>query len=300
MSAEAQAWSEAPCEVDRGHVGDAASGVPRRAVRSAPRRPQGPQPERGQSWNVLTEELVSFPRPGRHATLEELTGVRPRGERALDPRQDAARARRYGEAWLERELVAVRYMADAGYPALRRRAAAGSPSAGARALRSAAEAGRCLTDGSTALALPLPLPVELLPEPGHVLRPQRRVQHSRALSPARREDDARVAARARGRAVAVKPRGLRRLLPGVATLAALAGIWAGAGMLSSSQARPLAVLPGSVKVPGGYSYVVRPGDTLWSIATRLDPGGDPRALVTELSAQVPGGTLQPGSRLRLP
>ncbi|MGA8682282.1 MAG: LysM domain-containing protein, partial [Acidimicrobiales bacterium] len=115
-----------------------------------------------------------------------------------------------------------------------------------------------------------------------------------------REDDARVAARARGRAVAVKPRGLRRLLPGVATLAALAGIWAGAGMLSSSQARPLAVLPGSVKVPGGYSYVVRPGDTLWSIATRLDPGGDPRALVTELSAQVPGGTLQPGSRLRLP
>jgi hypothetical protein len=93
---------------------------------------------------------------------------------------------------------------------------------------------------------------------------------------------------------------LRRLLPGVATLAAVAGLWLGAGMLAAGQHPPLAVLPGSVKTPAGYVYVVRPGDTLWSIATRLQPGGDPRALVAELESQVPGGTLVPGSRLLLP
>jgi Tfp pilus assembly protein FimV len=71
-------------------------------------------------------------------------------------------------------------------------------------------------------------------------------------------------------------------------------------MLSSVHAHPVAVLPGSVKVDGGYLYVVRPGDTLWSIAARLEPGGDPRVLVAQLAAQVHGGTLLPGSRLRLP
>jgi hypothetical protein len=93
---------------------------------------------------------------------------------------------------------------------------------------------------------------------------------------------------------------LRRLLPGVATLAALAGIWAGAGVLSSTQSHPLAVLPGSVKSPGGYMYVVKPGDTLWTIATRLDPSGDPRPLVAQLARQVHGGELLPGSRLAVP
>ena len=87
---------------------------------------------------------------------------------------------------------------------------------------------------------------------------------------------------------AIHLRGLRRLLPGVATLAALAGMWAGARVLSAAHARPLAVLPGSVKAPGGYVYVVRPGDTLWSIATRLDPSGDPRPLVAQLEAEVHG------------
>jgi hypothetical protein len=47
-------------------------------------------------------------------------------------------------------------------------------------------------------------------------------------------------------------------------------------------------------------YVVKPGDTLWSIATRLDPSGDPRPLVAQLTHQVRGGELLPGSRLDLP
>jgi hypothetical protein len=46
-------------------------------------------------------------------------------------------------------------------------------------------------------------------------------------------------------------------------------------------------------------YVVRAGDTLWSIARAVRPGADPRPIVDALSARVPGGVLQPGERLDL-
>jgi len=55
-----------------------------------------------------------------------------------------------------------------------------------------------------------------------------------------------------------------------------------------------------VKVPGGYRYVARPGDTLWSIASKLEPGGDPRPLVAELEQQLHGAELIPGDPLKLP
>jgi hypothetical protein len=47
----------------------------------------------------------------------------------------------------------------------------------------------------------------------------------------------------------------------------------------------------------GGTYVVQSGDTLWSIAQRLRPGSDPRAVVDALSSRVPGGALEPGQRL---
>ena len=50
--------------------------------------------------------------------------------------------------------------------------------------------------------------------------------------------------------------------------------------------RPLAVHPAAAATAGGVRYVVQPGDTLWSIATRFDHGGDPRALVAQLAAQT--------------
>jgi nucleoid-associated protein YgaU len=69
----------------------------------------------------------------------------------------------------------------------------------------------------------------------------------------------------------------------------------------------LLVVPGIARAVGGGGdeptviYVVRPGDTLWGIARRADPDGDPRPLVDRLSGanDVRGG-LRPGDRLRLP
>ena len=46
-------------------------------------------------------------------------------------------------------------------------------------------------------------------------------------------------------------------------------------------------------------YVVRRGDTLWSIARHLSPSGDPRSIVDSLSADngISGGELVPGQVL---
>lgn len=46
-------------------------------------------------------------------------------------------------------------------------------------------------------------------------------------------------------------------------------------------------------------WVVKPGDTLWSIARAVQPTGDERPLVDKLSAEV-GGNLYPGQVIPLP
>ena len=92
----------------------------------------------------------------------------------------------------------------------------------------------------------------------------------------------------------------RRLLLGVAVvgiLVALALPWGGAG--GHTLATPGPVLAGAT-VTHHASYVVQPGDTLWSIAQRLDPGADPRPIVAELQAQVGSETVQVGQHLQLP
>ena len=63
---------------------------------------------------------------------------------------------------------------------------------------------------------------------------------------------------------------------------------------------PLAA-PGAPAGRGGASavYVVQPGDTYWSIARRLQPSGDVRALVDRLSTEHAGAPLQPGEQLTL-
>jgi hypothetical protein len=296
VNAEAHAWSAAPFEGDAGRTetygharpGSRAASKPPRSLRTSSRRTRGTESEsEGASWNVLAKELVPFPRS--QLLLGENAPARGRPGTQRDDQQDADRARRYGEAWLEQELLAIRYRADAGYPSLDRqhlgaarpatvaqpdRAGAGAPRTGM--LRTAAA-------GSAAIGTA-------------TIRPAR---HLDTCNPDRRARDVRGATQTRT-SVASELRGLRRLLPGVATLAVLAGVWAGAGMLATLHRPPLVVLSGSVKTPAGYVYVVRPGDTLWSIAARLQPGGDPRVLVAQLETQVRGTTLVPGSRLVLP
>lgn len=57
---------------------------------------------------------------------------------------------------------------------------------------------------------------------------------------------------------------------------------------------------GSPRPISQTTYVVRSGDTLWSIADRLDPGTDPRPLVDRLAADLGGPGVQVGQRIRLP
>ena len=49
-----------------------------------------------------------------------------------------------------------------------------------------------------------------------------------------------------------------------------------------------------------FVYTVQPGDTLWSIAQRLDPSADPRPLVARLTTQTGSDTVIPGERITLP
>jgi hypothetical protein len=48
------------------------------------------------------------------------------------------------------------------------------------------------------------------------------------------------------------------------------------------------------------SYIVRAGDTLWSIAQRTDPTGDPRPMVSQLAAEIGSYNLVPGERVVIP
>jgi nucleoid-associated protein YgaU len=49
-------------------------------------------------------------------------------------------------------------------------------------------------------------------------------------------------------------------------------------------------------------YVVRPGDSVWSIAERTAEGGDPRALVDAIAARngIDAGAVVPGQALVIP
>ena len=122
-------------------------------------------------------------------------------------------------------------------------------------------------------------PLRLLPSPGDRSRAADpvvpRARPSRSISPARR-------ARVRRNAVLVTLAGLLTAL--ALPLSALGG---------TSGGRPDPVVAGS-------TYVVRPGDTLWSIAERLDPAGDPGPLVQRMAAQTGSSTVVVGEHIVLP
>lgn len=58
---------------------------------------------------------------------------------------------------------------------------------------------------------------------------------------------------------------------------------------------------GPDRPPSRVTYVVEPGDTLWSIARRVAPGRDPRPVVDGLiEANDLRGGLQAGQELSIP
>ena len=86
----------------------------------------------------------------------------------------------------------------------------------------------------------------------------------------------------------------RRRLGLVLIGALVVAIWAGPGAsaLGTKRAVPTA----------GERYVVRAGDTLWSIAEHRSPGEDPRSLVDAIAEAngVDAGSLVPGQTLVVP
>jgi LysM repeat protein len=56
-------------------------------------------------------------------------------------------------------------------------------------------------------------------------------------------------------------------------------------------------LVASHRPPSTVSYVVQPGDSLWSVAEHVDPADDPRQVVDELSVARQGAPLLPGETI---
>ena len=81
-----------------------------------------------------------------------------------------------------------------------------------------------------------------------------------------------------------------------------------AGLLVIGLALPLGGTGGRSHAAGSalaetgrtVEYIVQPGDTLWSIAERVKPTGDPRPLVAQLASQTGSYNVQPGERIAVP
>jgi hypothetical protein len=68
----------------------------------------------------------------------------------------------------------------------------------------------------------------------------------------------------------------------------------GGGPLTTTDA------PSGAQSAAAQAWVVKPGDTIWSIATSLDRHGDVRPLVDRLSKEVGGAPLYPGETIAIP
>ncbi|MFN8038942.1 MAG: LysM domain-containing protein [Acidimicrobiales bacterium] len=133
-----------------------------------------------------------------------------------------------------------------------------------------------------------------------------------------------AAARRRGRSLAASARSLVPALPGAAALAVVALLLTtvAALVLATAGAEPVPAGRSSVEAPvdapaadlagapavgaadevvpvAAHAHLVQPGDTLWGIARSLQPDGDVRPLVDELSRRVGPHGLQPGQRVSL-
>ena len=114
-----------------------------------------------------------------------------------------------------------------------------------------------------------------------------------AVTPTVRQVPPRPVAR-RGRRASTATYWRRRVVAVAVGVAALVMVGKAGAALGDS---PLAV---PERRPATTPYVVQPGDSLWSIAARLDPGRDPRPLVDTLAASRDGAPLVPGEVITRP
>ena len=92
---------------------------------------------------------------------------------------------------------------------------------------------------------------------------------------------------------------------GFVVVAAQAGAALGGSPLAAPERRPTAVAIDATDAaptssPTVRPVVVRPGDTLWSIAERLAPGDDPRPVVAEVEAARGDAPLLAGETILWP
>jgi len=89
----------------------------------------------------------------------------------------------------------------------------------------------------------------------------------------------------------------RRLAVLAVAFAVAVGVLGGVASIGNQAA---ASRGAELNASNSITITVMPGDTLWGIAERLDPGSDPRPLVHELTALAGKGVLQPGQVIVIP
>jgi LysM repeat protein len=96
----------------------------------------------------------------------------------------------------------------------------------------------------------------------------------------------------------------RRLAVLLGFVVAVVGLVVGVRVLASLSAVPTSPAPapldGGAPPVAGRTYVVQPGDTLWSIARTIAPDRDPRPVVDALRKANGGPNLQVGGQLTIP
>ena len=149
------------------------------------------------------------------------------------------------------------------------------------------------------LTAPLPedrtdeLPRSGRPELRLVQAPVRRGARHRVLEDA--DDGSQVPVHIPGERVSFEVRRRRTLL-------AMMGLALGLLALPLGGSGGVSHPSGSVSAAQLHSgtYTVRAGDTLWSIAQRVDPTGDPRPVVSQLAAQLGTDSVVPGEQVTIP
>jgi hypothetical protein len=91
----------------------------------------------------------------------------------------------------------------------------------------------------------------------------------------------------------------RRLLAALLAAVVLVGLIAGSRALLAPLAHAAPSGPAATSAVT-RTVVVQPGDTLWTIARRVQPDGDVRPLVDQLVAAHGSGALTPGEHVSIP